>query len=306
MSVSSYRSQADRLRREWADIEGKRSDALSKAAKERKEGSRIVGGISRNTSATTRRQKERDAIKRQEKAADYDKKAADLNKDISRKSASLSSAQKSLERALEGERRQEERDQRRRREEERRHVQEVERLRLAATQPTPLAGVSPLVAPRQPVVARAPEPSRRERSFDYDVCLSFAGEDRAYVEWIAGELRGRGVRVFYDKFEEPELWGKDLYEHLDHIYREAARYCVLFVSEHYARKQWATHERKSAQARALQEHGEYVLPARFDDTELPGLRPTVGYLDLREVAPLTLVEHILKKLDRLPEAAAEA
>lgn len=81
---------------------------------------------------------------------------------------------------------------------------------------------------------------------------------------------------------------------------------MLFVSEHYARKQSATHERKSAQARALEEHGEYVLPARFDDTELPGLLPTVGYLDLRQVAPLTLVDHILKKLGRLPEVAAGA
>jgi hypothetical protein len=30
-------------------------------------------------------------------------------------------------------------------------------------------------------------------------------------------------------------------------------------------------------------------PARFDDTELEGLRPTVGYLDLRKIAPETLV-----------------
>jgi hypothetical protein len=39
-----------------------------------------------------------------------------------------------------------------------------------------------------------------------------------------------------------------------------------------------------------------VLPARFDDTELPGLRPTMGYVHLRQVAPLTLVEFVLKKL----------
>jgi hypothetical protein len=66
------------------------------------------------------------------------------------------------------------------------------------------------------------------------------------------------------------LWGKDLYEHLDWIYQKAARYCVLFASEAYANKVWTTHERRSAQARALQSNQEYVLPVRFDDTEIPG------------------------------------
>jgi hypothetical protein len=70
----------------------------------------------------------------------------------------------------------------------------------------------------------------------------------------------------------------------------------MFVSTDYARKAWAVHERRCALARAIEEGGDYVLPARFDDTELPGLRPTIGYLDLREVAPNTLVEFVLKKL----------
>ena len=34
--------------------------------------------------------------------------------------------------------------------------------------------------------------------YRYDVCLSFAGEDRDYVDKVAEELRAAGVRVFYD------------------------------------------------------------------------------------------------------------
>lgn len=49
-------------------------------------------------------------------------------------------------------------------------------------------------------------------------------------------------------------------------------------------------------ARAIDEEDEYILPARFDNIELPGLRPTIGYLDLREIAPATLVEFILEKV----------
>ena len=107
--------------------------------------------------------------------------------------------------------------------------------------------------------------------FDYDVCLSFAGEDRPYVEAVADALRERGVRVFYDMYEQANLWGKDLYVHLADVYQNRARYCVLFVSRHYAKKVWTSHERQNAQARAIGGSKEYILPARFDRTEVPGL-----------------------------------
>src|ERR1017187_6278081 len=132
--------------------------------------------------------------------------------------------------------------------------------------------------------------------YKYDVCLSFAGEDRRYVERVARELRKAGARVFYDRYEQVELWGKDLYVHLSDIYGTAARYCVLFVSANYARNVWTNHERAAAQERAITEHGEYVLPARFDDTTIPGLRRTVGYIDLRKVKPAELAKMIVAKL----------
>lgn len=71
----------------------------------------------------------------------------------------------------------------------------------------------------------------------------------------------------------------------------------MFISEAYERKPWTRFERRSALARAVGEEREYILPARFDDTELEGLPPTVGYLDLREIAPATLVKHIVDKLE---------
>jgi hypothetical protein len=46
------------------------------------------------------------------------------------------------------------------------------------------------------------EPKIRKDDYPYDVCLSFAGEDRAYVAKVAQRLKALGIRVFYDAFEE--------------------------------------------------------------------------------------------------------
>ncbi|MEU6492666.1 TIR domain-containing protein [Streptomyces sp. NPDC046984] len=131
---------------------------------------------------------------------------------------------------------------------------------------------------------------------EYDVCLSFAGEQRPYVQEVADALRVKGVRVFYDDYEKVTLWGKDLYEHLDYIYGRAARYCVLFASADYANKVWTNHERKSAQARAFSENREYVLPVRFDGSDIPGLRPTVGFVDASTLSPKKLADLVYEKL----------
>jgi hypothetical protein len=136
------------------------------------------------------------------------------------------------------------------------------------------------------------------KSFRYDIVLSFAGENRTYVEGVAGFLRKQGVAVFYDRHEEAELWGKELSEELDMIYSEEGRYCVMFVSRHYAEKMWTTHERRSAIERALKQRSEYILPVRFDDTEVPGLRSTVGYIDANKKTPHELGKLILQKLGR--------
>jgi hypothetical protein len=132
----------------------------------------------------------------------------------------------------------------------------------------------------------------------YDVVLSYAGEDRGYVERVAMHLRRQGVRVFYDRFEEAALWGKDLAEHLDSIYRRAGTYCVLFISAAYRDKMWTVHERRAALARALEERSEYLLPSRFDQSELPGLRPTVAYVDLTRKRPHALAKLLLAKLGK--------
>lgn len=131
---------------------------------------------------------------------------------------------------------------------------------------------------------------------EYDIALSFAGEDRVYVEQVADYLKEHGVNVFYDKFEVTRLWGKNLYNHLSEIYREKARYTVVFISKSYREKLWTNHELRSAQARAFQESREYILPVRFDDTEISGIELTTAYIDAKRITPIKLAEMIVEKL----------
>jgi hypothetical protein len=116
---------------------------------------------------------------------------------------------------------------------------------------------------------------------EYDVAVSFAGEDRPHAEALATVLRQHQVRVFYDSAEQANMWGKNLVEHFHDVYSRRARFCVMFVSSAYAAKAWPTHERRAALERAFQESArDYVLPVRIDSTPVPGLPSTVGYLSI--------------------------
>ena len=130
----------------------------------------------------------------------------------------------------------------------------------------------------------------------WDVALSFAGAQRDYVEQVARALTAWGVRCFYDADEEIDMWGKFLPEELPAIYGEQAAVVVVFMSAEYAVREWTRLERRAALDRAVRERREYVLPAWFDDTPLPGLLPGMSYVDLRKKTPQQFAAMISAKL----------
>ena len=132
-------------------------------------------------------------------------------------------------------------------------------------------------------------------NYEYDVALSFAGENREYVKQVAQHLSDANVKVFYDEFEQSTLWGKNLYDYLHEIYTKKAEYTMMFISESYKEKAWTNHERESAQARAFNESKDYILPIRFDNTEIPGMNSTVGYLNANDHSPQKIAELFLSK-----------
>jgi hypothetical protein len=136
------------------------------------------------------------------------------------------------------------------------------------------------------------------QDYSYDIALSFAGEDRTYAEALAKALKTRNIRIFYDEYEEANLWGKDLYTYLSNLYQNEARFCVMFLSQYYAKKLWTNHERSAAQARAFREKQEYILPIRLDNTEIPEIPSTVGYLEWSKKTPDSIANIIVRKLEQ--------
>lgn len=142
---------------------------------------------------------------------------------------------------------------------------------------------------------------RKEKTgedWTYDIAISYAGEDRDVVEKLVLELQKKDVKVFYDSFEKAELWGKDLYSYLSDLYRFRAKFCVIFVSQHYANKLWTNHERKAAQARAFTENLTYLLPIRLDDTDIPGLLNTIGYIRWQSESVENIAGMIVQKIKK--------
>jgi hypothetical protein len=119
------------------------------------------------------------------------------------------------------------------------------------------------------------------------------------VGQVAAVLQARGVRCFYDADEEIDLWGKYLAEELPTIYGERAAAVVVFVSAEYAARDWTRLERRAALGRAVRERREYVLPARFDDTTLPGMISDMHAVDLRARSPEQFAAMIADKLAAL-------
>ncbi len=134
----------------------------------------------------------------------------------------------------------------------------------------------------------------------YQVALSFAGEQRRYVEEVARQLQAMSISVFYDGFEPSMLWGKNGVEAFQAIFERQSAYVVMFVSDAYVRKPWTRLERQAALSRMIKEDRDFVLPVRFDDTTVPGLPESTIYEDATRCTPAQLAVKIAEKLGVRP------
>lgn len=131
----------------------------------------------------------------------------------------------------------------------------------------------------------------------FDISLSFAGEDRVFVQEVARELVAQRFLVFYDRYYEADLVGKDLVSYLRSIYADRSRYCAVFISCHYGTKRWPNLvERQAILDRATRNDDDYLIPVTLDSSWIEGLPKSTGYLDARNRTPSQVAQIIATKI----------
>lgn len=132
--------------------------------------------------------------------------------------------------------------------------------------------------------------------FEFDVALSFAEHDRGVADELASRLRAEKISVLQDEYRAAEVGGSDFLTHIAELFRTKAHCCVLLISQSYPLQKWTEEERTYVQEHALRDANEYILPMGLDDTEVPGIRETTGYRDLREHSMESIVNLLEERL----------
>ena len=122
-----------------------------------------------------------------------------------------------------------------------------------------------------------------EPAYEFDVAISYAGEDRELVEEIVRRIKDAGIRVFYDTDYQPAMWGEDLIEYLDQVYRVKARYAIMFISRFYEKK--CGRVMSAAVLWRARWNKEVHTFSQFASIARLLKHRTLGYLDARLIGP---------------------
>lgn len=148
----------------------------------------------------------------------------------------------------------------------------------------------------------------RRIGYEYDVAVSFAGQDRPIVERLVSEVQNRGMEVFYDFDEQAMLWGKDLRKELARVYGEDAQFMVICLSDSYPERDWTTFELEIGQAASNKRTEDYLLPLIVGDDRpaIVGLPTSVGHISLETHTIEQVADLLQEKLARVPASAPSA
>lgn len=119
------------------------------------------------------------------------------------------------------------------------------------------------------------EEIRRECGFrdnldnkEFEIAISFAGENRKLAKYIAEQFEQIDVPVFYDELYESNYLGKAWSREFERIFIEDSRYVVCLLDSYHKEKIWPTFERDCFKKRVPS--GD-VIPIYLDDSIFVGI-----------------------------------
>lgn len=97
-----------------------------------------------------------------------------------------------------------------------------------------------------------------DRTFRYDVAISFLAQDEALAIGLADRLRER-MSVFVYSERQKELAGKDGLEAFTRVFRSDSRVCVILYREGWGKTKWTRVEETAIKDRAFDEGWDFLL-----------------------------------------------
>jgi hypothetical protein len=104
--------------------------------------------------------------------------------------------------------------------------------------------------------------------FEWDIAISFAGENRQFAEFIDKQLRDLDISVFYDRNYEDNYLGSPWSNQFLDVFVEKSRLVVAILDHHHKAKVWPTFERDCFTKRVAEKE---VIPVFLDETIFPGI-----------------------------------
>lgn len=103
---------------------------------------------------------------------------------------------------------------------------------------------------------------------EFEIAISFAGENRKLAKYIAEQFEKIDVPVFYDELYESNYLGKAWSKEFERIFINDSRYVVCLLDTFHKDKIWPTFERDCFKRRVP--NGD-VIPIYLDDTIFVGI-----------------------------------
>ncbi len=133
----------------------------------------------------------------------------------------------------------------------------------------------------------------------YDIAVSFAAEQRDYVERTVASAKALGLAVFYDRDMTHQWWGRNFVTEQRRVYGQRTLHFVPFISTEYLARQYPRDEFSYAMLAAVRRGDDYILPVLVGDVTPPEemLHPHIGYLRAEDVTPEKLAVHMKAKVE---------
>ena len=141
----------------------------------------------------------------------------------------------------------------------------------------------------------------RDEVYEFDIAISFAGENRLLAKHIADQLIALDVQVFYDENYEANYLGKTWSKEFTRVFGVASRYVLCLLDKHHQDKIWPTFEREVFGPRVQKEE---VIPVFLDDTPIVGVSKDIVGISFKDMsdgwqirADEAIVLKVIDKLD---------